>query len=90
MKPLYRTVCVAVDLTACDTVNYNVLLSKTERSTLLETTCQTTLEADNQLQAADVSRIDHTGVPQDSQMSLTLFSCYIADMSRPTEAVKRI
>ena len=55
-KPPHRTVCVAVDLTAAfDTVNHNALLSKIARSTLPEATCRTTLEADNQLQAAEVS-----------------------------------
>ena len=54
-KPPHRTVCVAVDLTtAFDTVNHNALLSKIARSTLPEATW-TTLEADNQLQAAEVS-----------------------------------
>ena len=32
----------------------------------------------------------HTGVPQGSRMSPTLFSFYLADMPRPTEPVKRI
>ena len=36
------------------------------------------------------ARIVHTGVPQGSKMSSTLFSFYLADMPRPTEAVKRI
>ena len=40
-KPPYRTVCVAVDLTAAfDTVNDNVLLSNIVRSTLPEATCR--------------------------------------------------
>ena len=50
-----------------------------------------TLEADNQLQAAEVSRskarIIHTGVPQGSKLSPTLFSFYIADMPKPREPV---
>ena len=37
-----------------------------------------------------MSRIIHTGVPQGSKLSLTLFSFYIADMPRPTEPVGRI
>ena len=35
-------------------------------------------------------RIIHTGVPQGSKLSPTLFSFYIADMPRPTAPVKRI
>ena len=34
--------------------------------------------------------IVHTGVPQGSRMSPTLFSFYLADMARLTEPVKRI
>ena len=36
------------------------------------------------------ARIVHTGVPQGSKMSPTLFSFYLADMTRPTKPVKRI
>ena len=36
------------------------------------------------------ARIIHTGVPQGSKLSPTLFSFYIADMPRPIEPVKRI
>ena len=36
------------------------------------------------------ARIIHTGVPQGSKLSPTLFSFYIADMPRPTEPVKQI
>ena len=36
------------------------------------------------------ARIIHTGVPQGSKLSPTLFSFYIADMPRPTEPGKRI
>ena len=40
-KPPYRTICVAVALTAAfDTVKYNVLLSKIARSTLPGATCR--------------------------------------------------
>ena len=36
------------------------------------------------------ARIVHTGIPQGSNMSSTLFSFYLAEMPRPTEPVKRI
>ena len=35
------------------------------------------------------ARIIHTGVPQGSKLSPTLFSFYIVDMPQPTEPVKR-
>ena len=97
-KPPHRTVCVAVDLTAAfDTVNHNVLLSKIVRSTLPEATCRWLSNYLRGRQSVtscrgvkSKARIVHTGVPQGSKMSPTLFSFYLADMPRPTEPVKRI
>ena len=92
-KPPHRTVCVVVDLTATfDTVNHNVLLSKIVRSTLPEATCRWLSNYLRGKQSAtscrDVksnARIVHTGVPQGSKMSPTLFNFYLADMPRPAE-----
>ena len=97
-KPPHRTVCVAADLTAAfDTVNHNVLLSKIVRSTLPEATCRWLSNYLRGRQSVtscravkSKARILHTGVPQGSKMSPTLFSFYPADMPRPTEPVKRI
>ena len=97
-KPPHRTVCVAVDLTAAfDTVNHNVLLSKNARSTLPEAPCRWLSNYLIGRQSANscrgvksTARIIHTGVPQGSKMSRTLFSVYLADMPRPIEPVKRI
>ena len=97
-KPPHRTVCVAVDLTAVfDTVNHNVLLSKIIRSILPEATCRWMsiyLRSRKSVTSCrgvkSNARIVHTGVPHGSKMYQTLFSFYLADMSRPTEPVKRI
>ena len=97
-KPPHRTVCVAVDLTAAfDTVNHNVRLSKIVRSTLQEATCRwlsNYLRGRQSVTSCRVvkskARIIHTGVPQGSKISPTLFSFYLADMPRPIQPVKRI
>ena len=97
-KPPHRTVWVAVDLTAAfDIVNHNILLSKIVRSTLPEATCRWLSNYLRGRQSVtscrgvkSTPRIVHTGVPQDSKMSPTLFSFYLADMPQPTEPVKQI
>ena len=97
-KPPHRTVCVAVDLTAAfDTVSHNVLISKISRSTLPEVTCRWLSCYLRGRQAVtscrgvkSSARIVHTGVPQGSKLSPSLFSFYLADMPKPTYPVKRI
>ena len=97
-KPPHRTVCDAVDLTAeFDTVNHNALLSNIARSTLPEAPCRWLSNYIKGRQSVTSSRgvksktrIIHTGVPQGSKLSPTLFGFYIADMPRPTESVKRM
>ena len=97
-KPPHQTVCVAVDLTAAfDTVSHNVLISKISRSTLPEVTCRWLSCYLRGRQAVTSCRgvkpsagIVHTGVPQGSKLSPSLFSFYLADMPRPTYPVKRI
>ena len=89
---------LSVDLTAAfDTVNHNALLSKIARSTLPGATCRWLSNYIRGRQSVTSSRgvkskarIIHTGVPQGSKLSPTLFSFYIADMPRPTAPVKRI
>ena len=97
-KPPHHTVCVSVDLTAeFDTVDHNVLLSKIVRSTLPEATCRWLSNYPRGRHSVtsctgikSKAKIVHTGIPQGSKMSPTLFSFYLADMPRPTEPVKRI
>ena len=97
-KPPHRTVCVAVDLMAAFvTVNLNILLSKIVRSTLPEATCQWLSHYLRGRQSVTSCRgvkskamIVHTGVPQGTKMSPTLFRIFLADMPRPTEPVKWI
>ena len=97
-KPQHQTICVDVDLTAAfDTVNHNFLPSKIARSTIHEATCRclSNYIRDRQFVTScrcvkSKARIVHTGVPQGSKLSPSLFSFYLADMPRPTEPVKRI
>ena len=97
-KTSHRTICVAVDLTAAfDTVNHNVLLSKIARWTHPEATCRWLSNYIRDRQSVtsyrgvkSKAKIIHTGDPQRSKLSPTLFSFYIADMPRPTEPVRRI
>ena len=96
-KPPDRTVSVAVDLSpAFDTVCHNNLLSKINRSQLPPATAQWLSCYMRGRQAKtcfrdvkSTSRKVHTGVPQGSKLSPSLFSFYIADMPRPTDPVKR-
>ena len=97
-KPPDRTVCVAVDLSvAFDTVCHNKLLSKINRSPLPPATSRWLSSYLRGRQAKSCfrgvkssSRKVHTGVPQGSKLSPSLFSFYIANMPTPTEPVKRV
>ena len=82
---------------AFDTVNHNVLLLEIARSMLPEATCRWLSNYIRGRQSAtscrgvkSKARIIHTGVPQGSKLSPTLFSFYIADIPRLTEPVRRI
>ena len=89
-KPPHRTVCVAVDLMAeFDTVNHNALLSKIA-SRCLSNYIRGRQSVTSSRGDKAKGRIIHTCVPQNSKLSPTLFSFYIADMPRPTKPVKRI
>ena len=97
-KPPDRTICVAVDLSAAfATVCHNNLLSKINRLQLPPATARWLSCYLRGRQAKtcfrgvkSTSRKVHTGVPQGSKLSATLFSFYFADMPRPTEPVKRV
>ena len=95
-KPPDRTVCVAVDLSAAfDTVCHNKLLSRINRSPLSPATSRWLSRYLRGRQAKTCFRVVksscrkvHTGVPQGSKLSPSLFSFYIADMPTQTEPVK--
>ena len=97
-KPPHRTISVAVDSTAAfDTVSHSVLLSMIARSTLREATCRWLSNYIGEKQSVtscrgikSKARIVHTGVPQGSKLSPSLFCFYLVDMPRQTEPVKRI
>ena len=83
-----RTVCVSVDLSAAfDTVCHNNLLSNINRSQLPPATARWLFCYLRGIKST--SRKVNTGVPQDSKLSPSLFSFYIADMPIPTDPVKR-
>ena len=97
-KPPDRTVCVTVELSAAfDTVCHNNLLSKINRSQLPPATARWLSCYLRGRQAKtcfrgvkSTSRKVNTCVPQDSKLSPSLLSFYIADMSIPTDPVKRV
>ena len=97
-KPPDRTVYMTIDLSAAfDTVCHNKLLSKINRSPLPPTTSRWLSCYLRGRQAKTCfrgvkssSRKFHTGIPQGSKLSPSLFSFYIADMPMSTEPVKQV
>ena len=97
-KPRHRTVCVAIHLTATfDTVSHDTLISKIVGSSLPPAITRWLSCYLRGRQAAtsfrgnkSKTRIVHTGVPQGSKLSPSLFNYYIADMPRPMPPVKRV
>ena len=90
--------CVAIDLTsAFDTVCHDTLISKIAGSSLPPAIIRWLSCYLRGRQAATSfrgtkwnTRIARTGVPKGSKLSPSLFTYYIADMSRPTPPVKRV
>ena len=97
-KPPYRTVCVAIDLTAAfDTVSHDTLICKIVGSSLppaitrwLSCNLRGRQAATSFRGTMSSTRIVRTGMPQGSKLSPSLFNYYIADMPIPTPPVKRV
>ena len=97
-KTPYRTVWVAIDLTAAfDTVSHDILISRIAGSSLppdiirwLSCYLRWRQAATSFRGTKSTTRIVCTGVPQGSKLSPSLFNYYIADMPRPTPPVKTV